>query len=375
MNLLPFTTQEYEKRLEKIRQQMSQRGLNAFIVSKPEYIYYVSGYNVYPEIVRVSPFMGIIIPITGELRLITRSLERETVKLQWTEGPRVYMDHEDPFRLLGEVLEESKITSGKVGVEENFINARQLNRMRQALPKIEFVDASGVMENVIISPSRTEVEYMRKSAEIANIGFQRGLGLTKVGTHLYEIVGEIHSAMYRAGQTDAGVSIAHWPGGPDGGKLHDATITRKIQRGDLVGGEVVGCYHRYLVSAHGQVYVGDNPPANVVEAYRLASDMYKAGRDAVKSGAKTGDIFDAVNRVYYDARGEDYYRKVGGFMGVSWFGIGLTKDGQVPINPGAVIFVQAVLVQPANLKVSGSILVTESGQEELTKPLLELMTV
>ena len=106
MSSLPFTPQEYEGRLKKIQQSMSQRGLGAFIVTGAHNIYYISGYRPALLVSQYAPLMAVLIPVKGQPRLIARRLESEAAKLQWTKSPALYSDDGDPFRLLAEILQK-----------------------------------------------------------------------------------------------------------------------------------------------------------------------------------------------------------------------------------------------------------------------------
>lgn len=157
--------------------------------------------------------------------------------------------------------------------------------------------------------------------------------------------------------------------------MHSTSCSQRVEKGDLVFIEVRSNYNTYQVSASGQFYVGDSPPADIVDTYKLVSDMYKGARNAVKIGASAGDIWEGGNRVYHAIRGEDYYRRMGFSVGLRPLAIDLVKDSQVPINPGTALFIQAQVDKPALISIASSILVTETGVEELTKPLLELKTI
>ena len=45
MYSLPFSSQEYAERLEKVRQRMSEEGLDTIILTRAQNIYWVGGYR------------------------------------------------------------------------------------------------------------------------------------------------------------------------------------------------------------------------------------------------------------------------------------------------------------------------------------------
>src|SRR6185437_2263636 len=77
LNELSFPAAEFEQRLAAIRGRMKSAGFDA-----------------------------LVIPAQGEPRLMTRSLEREIAKLQWTGSPQLYADHENPYEALVRILQE-----------------------------------------------------------------------------------------------------------------------------------------------------------------------------------------------------------------------------------------------------------------------------
>jgi len=374
MESLPFTAKEYEEREANVRKAMSEKGFDALIVTGPENMYYLSGFRA-ALTSGISPLMAIVVPAKGELKLITRSLEVRAAARQWTKNPVLFKDHEDPFELLAGILRECGAASGVIGIEETNLSVWRLNRIKMALPQAQFKDESGIVKGLAAIPSETEVEYIKKAAEIANIGFQSGIEIIKEGAYSYEVIAEINNAMYRAGQTDTNVSRNWCWAGPEGGCMHDSSLDYRIQGGDLVTIELGGVHNMYRVNAQGTVYVGNSPSEEIVKTYKMVSDMYKAARDAVKPGAKAGDVYDAVNQVYRHVMGEDYFRRIGGSMSLASFALDLTKGNQQTLNPGVALLVQPLVNEPFLITCAGTILITETGGKELTNPLLELKTV
>jgi Xaa-Pro aminopeptidase len=107
----------------------------------------------------------------------------------------------------------------------------------------------------------------------------------------------------------------------------------------------------------------------------MVSDMYKGARDAVKPGAKAGDIYDGSNKIYRQTMGADYFRRVGGSMGLAPYAMSLSKGAQEALDPGVALVVQPLVNEPVLITCCSTVLVTETGREELTTPLIELKTV
>ena len=374
MNDLSFTAAEFEGRLVEIRARMKAAGLDALILTRGENIFYGSGFRAAHFASWLSELHALVIPLDGEPRLMTRALEREIAKLQWTPSPQLYMDHEDPYELLVEILQESGNTQKAIGIEERFLKVSQFKNIQRHLPGAKFADASGLVEGVAAKPSEAELACLRKAARITDIGFQAGIRELREGVYPYEVIGRIHDAMYQAGQRDFDMSLVCVWSGPQGGRMHDTSTTEKIKKGDIVTIEVWGVDNQYKAGAQGSIYVGDNPPAAIVDAYNLNARMQQEATKAVKAGAAAGDVFSAANAVYRPARGADYFRRCGGSMGLTVFTIDLANGRKDVLHPGVALLIQTLVNDPVLLTCASTVMVTDQGCEELTSPLLQFRT-
>ena len=374
MSDLSFPAAEFEQRIAKVRERMKARGVDALVLTRGENIFYGCGFRASHFASWLSELHALVIPATGKPRIMTRALEREIARLQWTDQPNLYMDHENPYEVLCRILAETGNTGKTIGIEERFLKVSQLKKIQSHLPDATFVDASGLIESVAASPSSAESACLRKAAHITNVGFQRGIKELRDGVYPYEVIGKIHDAMYQAGQRDFDMSLVCVWSGPKGGRMHDTATTEKIKTGDLVTIEVWGVDNHYKAGAQASIYIGKDPPAGIVKAYNLNAAMHASALKAVKAGATAGNVFDAVNRVYRPARGADYYRRCGGSMGLTVFTIDLVNGRQDVLQPGVALLVQTLLDDPVLLTCASTVMVTEQGCEELTSPISTLRT-
>jgi Xaa-Pro dipeptidase len=372
MTSLPFSPEEFEERSSLIKAGLDERQLDALVVTRPENIFYASGYRAAHIAAMTSQLHALVVPATGAPRLIARALESETVKTQWTELPRLFRDHEDPYPLVEDILAETGSQHGRIGIEGNSMVVNQLDRLRAALPQASFTDVAGLVEGIAASPSPAEIACLRRSARLTNIGIETGFQAVREGVYPFEVIGRMHEAMYTAGQTDFDQSVVALWSGPGGGRMHDSNTTERIEAQDVVTIEIFGVDTQYRTTAQGSVYVGGEPPQAIRDAHSLVTDMHDEARAAVRAGVTTGEVFEAANRVYRRAKGQDYYRRVGGSVGLTLFATNLVKDGTQVLKPGAPLLIQALVDDPALVTCSSTVLVTDDGCEELTRPIAGL---
>lgn len=374
MTEFSFPAAEFEGRVVKIRERMKARGLDALVLTRGENIFYGCGFRASHFASWLSELHALVIPAQGEPRMMTRALEREISKLQWSSAPQLYMDHENPYEVLVKILKESGNAGKAIGIEERFLKVSQLRKMQQYLPDAKLSDASGLVEAVAASPSPAESACLRRAARITDIGFKAGIAELRDGVYPYQVIGKIHDAMYQAGQRDFDMSLVCVWSGPQGGRMHDTMTTDKIKNGDIVTVEVWGVDNHYKAGAQASIYVGSNPPANIAAAYDLNAKMHAAAQKAVKAGATAGDVFNGANSVYRPARGADYYRRCGGSMGLTVFTIDLVNGRKDVLQPGVALLVQTLVDDPVLLTCASTVMVTETGSEELCSPLHSFKT-
>jgi Xaa-Pro dipeptidase len=372
MNMLAFEPKEFEARLAGIRRAMRTRGVSALVVTRPENMFYASGFRAAHIANRTSEFPAVIIPEKGEPRLMTRALEAETTKAQWTRQPKLFKDDEDPYALLVTILEESRNRVASIGIEERFLRVSQYRKLQRALPDASFVDVSGLIESVAALPSAAEFACMQRAARITEIGLKAGMQAIGEGVYPYEIIGKIHQAMYAAGQSDFDKSLVAVWSGPQGGMMHDTATTQRIAANDLVTVEIMGVDNHYRVGSQACAFVGSKPPQKVADAYQLVVDMHASAKAAVRAGRTAGDVFDAANVVYRDAKGTDYYRRCGGSMGLTQFTVDLVKGRQDVLVPGLPVLIQTLVDDPVLLTCASTVVVTAKGCDDLTQPITSL---
>ncbi len=163
--------------------------------------------------------------------------------------------------------------------------------------------------------------------------------------------------------------------GPEGGMMHDTDVSRKLESADLVTLEVWGTAHQYLAGSQKTVYMGRRPPSDAVESQKMLADMYLAAKQAIRVGATSSEVYHAANQVFKSLRGDDYWRRIGANMGLTFGPVDMGMTGADAIRAGTPFILQLVEVDPFLVTCCATVLLTDEGVEELTPPLLELPEV
>ncbi|MBM3542143.1 MAG: aminopeptidase P family protein [Alphaproteobacteria bacterium] len=370
---LPFSREEYAKRLAAVRARMKKEGLDHILVTGPHNIYYLTGYRTTGYYV----YQMLVVPIEGELRFVTSKLEHTNVEtLSWArEGLSVTMT-DDPLDVTIEAAEQSGVGSGGVGYEDRafFLPARILDGLRQRFHNTAFKPTSGLVEGVRAVKSAQEIGYIRKAAEIASLGMRVGIAASREGRMENEVAGKVYDAMLSAGgeHPSGGPYVIT---GPRAALAHALPERVRMERGHCVYFEVGGIFKRYAASNMRMVSIG-KPSA---ETQRVADTMIGAIEaivKAMKPGALSEEV-DAAGRPVVEKAGlgRYFHHRCGYSMGCSFppgWGEGTVMDisqgNKRPLEAGMVFHCVPLVVIPewGCMGFSETILVTKDGSEVLT---------
>ena len=88
-----FSVDEYEQRLNSLRQKMAARELDVLLLASPENLYYVSGFQTFG----FHNYQFLCVPLEGEPFLILRNLESYLAqRYAWIDDVVVWDDTDDP---------------------------------------------------------------------------------------------------------------------------------------------------------------------------------------------------------------------------------------------------------------------------------------
>ena len=91
---LPFSLAEYKDRVDKVRISMEKFGVKVLLISAPENIYYLSGYQT----LGYFSFQLLFVMADREPVLLTRHLNVENAQLNsWLDSVEGYTDTENPI--------------------------------------------------------------------------------------------------------------------------------------------------------------------------------------------------------------------------------------------------------------------------------------
>ncbi len=291
---MTFAFEEYEWRLSELRRRMEERHLDAVIITDPKNLMYLTDYQT----TGYSYFQALVVPISDEPFMITRSMEESNVHARtWVEHTRPYSDTGDAIQMLVESLREFGLTDQYVGYERNsyFFPAYQQDRIHTTFTSGKLLDCFGIVEGGRICKSDAEIEVMKRASRATEAGMKAGLAASVAGVTENEIGAAISDAMFRAGGEPPAV-MPYVTSGPRSMIGHATWEGRTVQPGEHVFLEVGGCYRRYHTAMMRTAVAGELTPAMLKAQERMKLALSEV-KKLIRPGVTVSDVDNLVRRI------------------------------------------------------------------------------
>jgi Xaa-Pro dipeptidase len=326
----PFSEEEYQRRLEHMRQHMAEQEIDLLYVTAPDSMCYFHGYmarwyrghspSVWP------PLAGTAIHVDHD-RLIHFDFPMEEILLKRTSVARDirFMPNDEridtglPF-IMRELKAEGWL-DGTVGMEfwshipnravsDAFEAAFIANGCRQV------VDATRPIRAIRRVKSSQEIAYMQEAARICDVAHETVKEVLRPGVTELEVYGEATKAMARAGGETSGIIGAISSGPYIAG--HALNSRRVIQQGDMVLYDPCGVYNCYHANLSRGYFLGE-PPDLLVKLYDHAGHAMELLPHIARAGKPIPEVCHELRRYYQDVGIWELRGWVGGYeLGIAF---------------------------------------------------------
>ena len=315
---LPFTGEEYCTRLKKLTAMAGEEGIDLLWVTSPEGVAWLHGFTAswykgqapmrYPQCygtavhVASRRFIHFDNP-TEEPVLALTSRSRDNRWLPDREaGPNIAF-------IVQELRREGWL-SGTVGMEFwSYLPNRAISTMFEGAflaAGARPVDMSAMVRRARRVKSAAEIACIEQAMEICDIGHQAIVDNLEPGITELELFGRVTAAMMAAGgEFSALIPVFNampLAGSKPMSSGHSMASRRVINAGEILAADLCGVFNRYHANALRGYYVGDDPPRDLVERYRLSGGVFGVIASDVKAGMTVRDV-NRVLRSYYEETG------------------------------------------------------------------------
>lgn len=313
-----FPSEEYEARVDKVRESLADDGIDAIYVTIPADITYLTGYEIVWNHLR--SLIGVLVSVGSERPLFfdgqghrnTVSAVPEIRDAVWLPGPSV----EGNVQAITDTLADRGLAREKRIALQPWSYSPHASVIEQLADSLrtagaEIADGSMLVEQIRLVKSPREVEIVCKAAQMADRAMTAVMSVIRPGVMETEIEAAAMHSLMREGGGYPGIR-SMIGSGPRSGVHHIAPTQRKLKQGDLMFVDFSAVYFRYHVNINRTFSLGEPDP-------RWADIMDKsaASVDAVVGAVKPGDPLSKVQRVadeYIDRAGlREHVWFIGGY--------------------------------------------------------------
>jgi Xaa-Pro dipeptidase len=299
----PITTTERRGRIEKARQLMTDRKLDAIMLAGGTSLFYFTGIHWGNS----ERLFAAVLPAKGEPFCVCPSFEEDRAREQINQGPmedaKVLTWHEDesPYQLLASGLKSRGIVAGVLGIEEKTLYVF-VEGVGQAAPALRLVSATSVTAGCRMIKSAHEIELM-SIANQATLSvykavyesLQPGMTQSDAGTLVSEAYGKVGFRGFASIEVGPYSALPHGSITPQ--VIHEGTVVM-IDDGCTVDG-----YNSDIT----RTFVLGKAPDQIRRVFDIVHRAQSAALDAAKPGVACQAVDAAARKVIVDAGfGPDY---------------------------------------------------------------------
>jgi len=372
-NELPFSREEYARRLDRVRRRMEDAQTEVLLTTVPENIVYLTGYST----LGYFTFQVLVVSLHEEPILLTRAINVEKAQvdscLRLIEG---YQDTEDADDATYRLLERYRLLGKRIANQDDawFFSVARYKKLVRRLGVDDLADGSGIVEHVRRVKSAHEIEYIRQAGRYCEASLRAAIDAAAPGATENDVAAAAYQAMYKAGSEFLGHE-AQYVAGPAAGLGFECARRRPIRADDVVYMEAGGTHQRYNCMLSRTVIVGKPDPKWIVMA-EASRDALEAATAAIRPGVTSHEVDRAARLVMDKAGLGRYFSHRTGYS----IGIGLPPDwgeGRIMsinlndptvLEPGMCFHLipDLKVVHEGGVVFSDSVVVTETGYDTLT---------
>lgn len=383
---------ELKKRRERLQRLMQEARLDSILVTNDEnFIHLIGAPGPYGQH-KSNDRPGVaVIPVEGEPICVVsgatvpnvRPVMREENILAYTSTLGI------PTDLVVKAIKRAGLQNKRVGIESGLSQRLGLpysdfTEILKNLPNIEFVDASSILWRIRMIKSKTEIRYLKESADITEKARQKCFDEMSVGMTYREIGRLFYKLLMEAGADSPSFTILKsWP--QDRTYDEDFVIFRILlpeiptKKGEALFFDGGAYIYTYTVD-YNRWGVFGKASTKMRKYHDIASSVSDRMGEALRPGLTCSDIFDVARKELKNrgAFNEDNFAgRMGHGQGMLWTEPpSIAPKDKTIIEPGLVVSTEPFAVGESMWVAWEDVwVVHEDGAELLTKESHELREV
>ena len=297
--IVPITDDERRARLAKAQRLMAENKMDAVFMDGGTTINYFTGMRFGNS----ERLMGMVLPKSGDPVYITPAFEeaRAHEQIKFGHDVRTWQEHEDPYRLVAQVMAEQHAATGTLGIEERVPFFRSAG-IAAAMPQGRLVVATPVTAGCRSIKSPAELALMQIACDATLSVYHAVWAGLQPGMTQQHVSAWVDAAYKRLGVRGfASVNVGEFTAQP-----HGSIVPQHIVEGTPVMLDD-GCYVEGYLSDITRTFTLGKPSDKMKKVFDIVRNAQTAALKAARPGAAMESVDAAARKVVVDAGyGPDY---------------------------------------------------------------------
>jgi Xaa-Pro aminopeptidase len=278
--------------LEKTAAIARENGLDAIVATSPENFAYIAGFLVPSHHVLRWRHSMLVVRPNAEAAAFTVDMEESTVAGRLPGVPLTAWGEftDDAMEVFAGMLSDLSLARGRIGIETDYLPARDMDTLRRALPKAEFVPAQDLFNRARMIKTPREIEFLHRLSRVADEGISEALATVDAGSSEMTLAAALTRGIYARGAQDFKFMIVAT--GERSQLPNVGPSERVLAAGDICRVEIFPVIDGYHAGVCRSAYVGA-PPDHAERIWAILSDATKSLLALIRPGASTRDIYEA----------------------------------------------------------------------------------
>lgn len=273
--------------MKHLREEMKKQDLDAFFVTAPKNVRYLSSFTGSAGVILVTPEHEYFIT---DFRYTEQAQEQAA-------GFEVIIHKGKIYEEISELIDAEEVRT--MGIEANDMNVATYSHISD-LFKPMLVQTSGVIEAIREVKDEEEISIIREACEITDQAFEHILTFIKPGVKEIEVANELDRFLKEKGASGMSFDTII-ASGVRSSMPHGVASDKVIEHGDFVTLDF-GCYYKgYTSDMTRTIAVGEVNP-QLEEIYNIVLEAHNRVIEGTKAGM-TGKEVDALARDYITEKG------------------------------------------------------------------------
>ena len=374
---LSFSDKEYENRLKGLRKIISEKKLDAVILTSMQNIAYYSGF-LYCSFGR--PY-GCVVTFEKNT-VVSANIDAGQPGRRCYGENLIYTDWQRDNYLKAIISLVGKVK--RVGVENDHLTIERFQNLKDSLGNPELIDVgpSTMVQRMI--KSEEEIALIKSGAKIADIGGEALVKEIKVGASEIDIAMVGRDAMEKAiakfyPNSELRDTWVWFQSGINTDGAHNPLTTRKLKTGDILSLNTFPMISGYYTALERTLFLKEIDDASL-KAWEANVKVHRRGLELIKPGVKCSEITAELNNLYSELG--YLHRRTFGYghsFGIlsHYYGregkLELREDIETILEPNMVVSMEPMIFIPEGEPGAGGyrehdiLVINKNGAEDITK--------